>query len=65
MELFPFRKPTASDIEYFGGISKTKWIWSIWMLPYFNDLEVGETASPACFLRENAKGAGMPPPLSH
>ena len=33
MALFPFKKPTASDTEYFGGISNTKWIWSIWMLP--------------------------------
>jgi len=34
-------------------------------LRYFNDLAVGETAAPACFLRENAEGAGMPPLLSH
>lgn len=33
MALFPFRKPTASDTEYFGGISNTRWIWSFWMLP--------------------------------
>jgi len=33
MALFPFRKPTDSDTEYFGGISNTKWIWSSWMLP--------------------------------
>jgi len=26
---------------------------------------VGETAAPACFSRENAEGAGMPPLLSH
>ncbi len=25
-------------------------------LRYFNDLVVGETAAPACFLRENAEG---------
>jgi hypothetical protein len=34
-------------------------------LRYFNDLAVGETAAPACFSRENAEGAGMPPLLSH
>ncbi len=34
-------------------------------LRYFNDLAVGETAAPACFLRENAEGEGMPPLLSH
>jgi len=33
-------------------------------LRYFNDLAVGETAAPACFSRENAEGAGMPPLLS-
>jgi len=26
---------------------------------------VGETAAPACFVRENAEGAGMPPLLRH
>jgi hypothetical protein len=31
--LFPFRKPTASDIEYLGGTDKTRWIWSNWTLP--------------------------------
>jgi hypothetical protein len=35
-------------------------ILSEW-LRYFNDLAVGETAAPACFSRENAEGAGMPP----
>jgi len=34
-------------------------------LRYFIDFAVGETAAPACFLRENAEGAGMPPLLSH
>ena len=34
-------------------------------LCYFNNLAVGETAAPACFSRENAEGAGMPPLLSH
>ena len=33
-------------------------------LRHFNDLAVGETAAPACFSRENAEGAGMPPLLS-
>ena len=33
-------------------------------LRYFNDLAVGETAAHACFSRENAEGAGMPPLLS-
>ena len=33
-------------------------------LRHFNDLAVGETATPAYFLRENAEGAGMPPMLS-
>ena len=30
-----------------------------------SDLAVGETAAPACFSRENAEGAGMPPLLNH
>jgi hypothetical protein len=30
-------------------------------LRYFNDLAVGETAAPACFLRENAKGGRNAP----
>jgi hypothetical protein len=33
-------------------------------LRHFNGLEVGETAAPACFSRENAEGAGLPPLLS-
>jgi len=33
MALFPFRKPTTSEIEYFGGNESTKWIWSAWTLP--------------------------------
>ena len=33
MALFPFKKPTTSDIEYFGGNDNTKWIWSICTLP--------------------------------
>ena len=31
--LFPFRKPTTSEMEYFGGNDSTKWIWSAWTLP--------------------------------
>ena len=31
--LLPFRNPTNSETEYFGGIDKTKWIWSICTLP--------------------------------
>ena len=31
--LLPFKNPTASDTEYFGGMDNTKWIWSIWTLP--------------------------------
>jgi len=34
-------------------------------LRIFSDLAVGETAAPACFSRENAEGAGMPPLLTH
>jgi len=30
----------------------------------FKDLAMGETTAPACFLRENAEGAVMPPMLS-
>ncbi len=33
MALFPFRKPTTSATEYFGGNDITKWIWSICTLP--------------------------------
>jgi hypothetical protein len=33
-------------------------------LRHYNGLAVGETAAPACFLRENAEGEGMPPLLS-
>jgi len=31
--LFPFRKPTTSDTECFGGIAITKWTWSAWTFP--------------------------------
>jgi len=30
-----------------------------------SDLAAGETAAPACYSRENAEGAEMPPLLSH
>jgi hypothetical protein len=33
MALFPFRKPTTSEIEYFGANESTKWIWSAWTFP--------------------------------
>jgi hypothetical protein len=47
-----------------GGVLPRVTILAEW-LRHFNDLAVGETAAPACFLRENAEGAGMPPLLSH
>ena len=28
-----FKNPIASDMEYFGGMDKTRWIWSTWMFP--------------------------------
>jgi len=46
-----------------GGALSRVTILAEW-LRYFNDLAVGETAAPACFSRENAEGAGMPPLLS-
>ena len=33
MALLPFKKPTTSEIEYFGGKDNTKCIWSICTLP--------------------------------
>ena len=33
MALFPFKKPTASDTEYFGGIERIRWMWSICTFP--------------------------------
>ena len=33
MALFPFKNPTVSDIEYFGGIERIRWMWSICTLP--------------------------------
>ena len=46
------------------GVRPRKTISAEW-LRYFNDLAVGETAATACFSRENAEGAGMPPLLNH
>ena len=31
--LLPFRNPTTSEIEYFGGNNNTGWIWSFCTLP--------------------------------
>jgi len=31
--LFPFKKPTTSETEYFGGNDSTKWIWSSCTFP--------------------------------
>ena len=31
--LLPFRNPTTSEIEYFGGNDNTRWIWSFCTLP--------------------------------
>jgi len=47
-----------------GGALLRVTILAEW-LRYFNALAMGETAAPACFLRENAEGAGMPPLLRH
>ena len=33
MALLPFKKPTTSEMEYFGGNDTTKWMWSICTLP--------------------------------
>lgn len=33
MALFPFRNPTTSDTECFGGIETTKWMWSTCTFP--------------------------------
>ena len=47
-----------------GGALPRVTILAEW-LRYFNALAVGETAAPACFVRENAEEAGMPPLLTH
>jgi hypothetical protein len=54
----------CSTYTYSQGVLSRVTILAEW-LRQFNDLAVGETAAPACFLRENAEGAGMPPLLSH
>jgi hypothetical protein len=46
-----------------GVLSRVR-ILAEW-LRHFNGLTVGATAAPACFLRENAEGVGMPPLPSH
>jgi hypothetical protein len=33
MALLPFKKPTVSDTENFGGTDKTRCTWSAWTLP--------------------------------
>jgi len=33
LALFPFKNPTASDTEYFGGIERIRWMWSICTFP--------------------------------
>jgi hypothetical protein len=48
-----------------GGGTLSRGTISAEWLRHFNNLAVGETAAPACFLRENAEGAGMPPLLSY
>ena len=54
---------TVKNLYVFRGVLPRGTILAEW-LRYFNDLAVGKTAAPACFLRENAEGAGMPPLLS-
>jgi hypothetical protein len=49
---------------YSGDALSRETISAKW-LRHFNNLAVGETAAPACFSRENAEGAGMPPILSY
>jgi hypothetical protein len=51
-------------VRFQGGALFRVTILAEW-IRYFNDLAVGETAAPACFLRENAAGTGMPPLRSH
>jgi hypothetical protein len=34
--LFPFRYPTIVDTEYFGGIDRHTWIWSMHPFPSIN-----------------------------
>jgi hypothetical protein len=64
----PFRSPNWRLMNVccarLRGVPFRATILAEW-LRHFSDLAVGETAAPACFLRENAEGAGMPPLLSH
>ena len=68
--LLKFKNSNRSQVQrfkvrtYSGGVFSRVTILAEWLC-YFNDLAVGETAAPACFLWENAEGAGMPPLLSH
>ena len=76
--IFPFKYPITQverpqwwsfghgneGVRVQGGVLSRVTILAEW-LRHFNGLAVGETAAPACFLRENAEGAGMPPMLSH
>jgi len=62
--LFNLRPRDPKLVRVQGGALSRVTILAEW-LRYFNDLAVGETAAPACFSRENAEGAGMPPLLSH
>ncbi len=54
----------VDGVSVFRGVLFRVTIRLEW-LRYFDGLAVGETAAPACFLRENAEGAGMPPLLSY
>ena len=47
MALFPFKNPTVSDIEYFGGIDSTRWIWSSCTFPYIISIPLH---SVSCFI---------------
>ena len=50
-------------LRVFRGVLFRVTILAEWFR-HFNGLAVGETAAPACFLRENAEGEGMPLLLS-
>ena len=64
LDVLPFNWFTKKYGTCSGGVLPRVTILAEW-LRHFNDLAVGETAAPACFSRENAEGAGMPPLLSH
>jgi hypothetical protein len=60
------RKKMCYDNKWYyswGGLPRVT-ILVEW-IRHFNDLAVGEAAAPACFSRENAEGAAMPPLRSH